>query len=167
MKIGKSDLIDIGRIDQSIEIDDTLLSFIDLSRFYRFHRFYRKIHLFFCSVLSTNEKWFHANSEFVDNGIAIESRRIKQFISTFKKKSLKKSYLFFKTRFEVFFWRPILARGRFLESPGNFSGPKSNILIEKQRIRVRILASKVLHFVSITDSFIMLDTKLLRPLSCM
>ena len=88
-------------------------------------------------------------------------------LSRLKKKSLKKSYLFFKTRFEVFFWRPILARGRFLESPGNFSGPKSNILIEKQRIRVRILASKVLHFVSITDSFIMLDTKLLRPLSCM
>ena len=88
-------------------------------------------------------------------------------LSRLKKKSLKKSYLFFKTRFEVFFWRPILARGRFLESPGNFSGPKSNILIEKQRIRVGILASKVLHFVSITDSFIMLDTKLLKPLSCM
>ena len=34
MKIGKSDLIDIGRIDQSVEIDDTLLSFIDISRFY-------------------------------------------------------------------------------------------------------------------------------------
>ena len=88
-------------------------------------------------------------------------------LSSLKKKSLKKSYLFFKTRFEVFFWRPILARGRFLESPGNFSGPKSNILIEIQRIRARILASKLLHFVSITDSFIMLDTKLLKPLSCM
>ena len=43
------------RIDQSVEIDDTLLSFIDLSRFYRFHRFYLKIHLFFCSVSSKNE----------------------------------------------------------------------------------------------------------------
>ena len=38
-KIGKSDLIDIDCIDQSVEIDDTLVSFIDLSRFYRFHRF--------------------------------------------------------------------------------------------------------------------------------
>ena len=28
-------------------------------------------------------------------------------------------------------------------------------------------ASKILHFVSLTDSFIMLDTKLLRLLSCM
>ena len=39
MKIGKSDLIDIDCIDQSVEIDDTLVSFIDLSRLYRFHRF--------------------------------------------------------------------------------------------------------------------------------
>ena len=38
IKIGKSDLIDIDCIDQSVEIDDTLVSFIDLSRFYRFHR---------------------------------------------------------------------------------------------------------------------------------
>ena len=39
MKIGKSGLSDIDCIDQSVEIDDTLVSFIDLSRFYRFHRF--------------------------------------------------------------------------------------------------------------------------------
>ena len=39
IKIGNSDLIDIDYIDQSVEIDDTLVSFIDLSRFYRFHRF--------------------------------------------------------------------------------------------------------------------------------
>ena len=32
IKIGKSDLIDIDCIDQSVEIDDTLVSFIDLSR---------------------------------------------------------------------------------------------------------------------------------------
>ena len=55
IKIGKSDLIDIDCIDQSIEIYDTLVSFIDSSRFHRFHRFiYRKMHLFFCS--SKNEK---------------------------------------------------------------------------------------------------------------
>ena len=39
LKVGKSDLIDIDCIDQSVEIDDTLVLFIDLSRFYRFHRF--------------------------------------------------------------------------------------------------------------------------------
>ena len=39
IKIGKSDLIDSDCSDQSVEIDDTLVSFIDLSRFSRFHRF--------------------------------------------------------------------------------------------------------------------------------
>ena len=33
IEIGKSDLIDIDFIDQSVEIDDTLPSFIDLSWF--------------------------------------------------------------------------------------------------------------------------------------
>ena len=31
IKIGKSDLIDVDCIDQLVEIDDTLVSFIDLS----------------------------------------------------------------------------------------------------------------------------------------
>ena len=57
--------------------------------------------------------------------------------------------------------------GPFLESPGNFSGPKSNIQIEVKRIGARLLASKLLHFVSLTDSFIMLDAKLLKPRSLM
>ena len=58
--------------------------------------------------------------------------------------------------------------GPFLESPGNLSGPKSNFQIEIQRIRARVLANKLLHFVSfITDSFMMLNAKLLKPLSCM
>ena len=56
-------------------------------------------------------------------------------------------------------------RGPFLESPGNFSGPKSNIQIEIWSIKGRVLASKLLHFVSLTDSFIMLDAKLLKPRS--
>ena len=57
--------------------------------------------------------------------------------------------------------------GPFLESPGNSSGPKSNIQIEVKRIRARVLASKLLRFVSLTDSFIMLDAKLLKPRSLM
>ena len=44
---------------------------------------YRKVHLFFCSL--KNENWFYADSEFVDNGVAIKSRRIKQFVITFWK----------------------------------------------------------------------------------
>ena len=61
----------------------------------------------------------------------------------------------------------INTRGPFLESLGNFSGPKSNIQMEIKRITARLLASKLLHFVSLTDSFIMLDAKLLKPLSLM
>ena len=90
IKIGKSDLIDIDYIDQSVEIDDTLVSFIDLSRFYRFHRFISED----TSVLLFIQKWKlilgQANCEFVDNWAAIESRRIKQFVITFLKKKLKK-----------------------------------------------------------------------------
>ena len=52
-------------------------------------------------------------------------------------------------------------RSLFLERPGKFSGPKSNIQIEIKRIRARVLARKLLHFVSSTDSLIMLDAKLL------
>ena len=58
-------------------------------------------------------------------------------------------------------------RGPFLESPVNFSGPKSNIQIKIERIRARVPARKLLHFVSLTDSFIMLDAKLLKPRSLM
>ena len=54
-------------------------------------------------------------------------------------------------------------RGPFLESPGNISALKSNIQIAIERIRARVLASKLLHFVSLTDSCIMLDAKLLKP----
>ena len=57
--------------------------------------------------------------------------------------------------------------GPFLESPGNFSGQKSDFQIEIQRIRARVLANKLLLFVSLTDSFIMLNAKLLKRLSCM
>ena len=49
LKIGKSDLIDIDCIDQSVEIDDTFVSFINNLDFYRFHRFISEditVHLF-------------------------------------------------------------------------------------------------------------------------
>ena len=62
---------------------------------------------------------------------------------------------------------PLLAmkqvfRGPFLKSPANFSGTKSNFQIEIKRIRVLVLANKLLHFFSLTDSFIKLDAKLLE-----
>ena len=58
-------------------------------------------------------------------------------------------------------------RGPFLESPVNLTGPKSNIQIEVERIRTRVLASKLVHFVSLTDSFVVLGAKLLKPRSLM
>ena len=66
-----------------------------------------------------------------------------------------------------FGWKIKRFRGPFLESPVNFSGPKTNIQIKIKRIRARFPARKLLHFVSLTDSFIMLDTKLLKPRSLM
>ena len=55
IKIGKStsDLIDIDCIDQSVEIDDTLVSFIDLSPFLTISFEDTSVHLFTCS--SKNE----------------------------------------------------------------------------------------------------------------
>ena len=64
-------------------------------------------------------------------------------------------------------WPYYRGRGPLLESSGNFSGPKSNFQTEKQKIRARVLVNKLLHFVSLTDSFIMLHAKFLKLLSCM
>ena len=46
----------------------------------------------------------------------------------------------------------LVVSGPFLQNPDNFSGPKSNIQIEIKRIGAWVLASKILHFVSLTDS---------------
>ena len=95
IKSCKSDLIDIDCIYQSVEIDDTLVSFIDLSRFYRCHRFVSED----ASVLLYIRKWklisckqwicwqFSCNWESKDQ----------QFIITFEKKFKKLifSFLFF------------------------------------------------------------------------
>ena len=63
IKIGKSDLIDIDSIDQSVEIDDTVSSFIDLSWFLSISPIYsgRYVRLFICS--SKNENWIHTNGK--------------------------------------------------------------------------------------------------------
>ena len=56
------------------------------------------------------------------------------------------------------------ARGRFSKVSITF---RVRNQIEIKRIKARVLASKILHFVSLTDSFIVLDAKLLKPLSCL
>ena len=80
---------------------------------------------------------------------------------------LKKPRLKFNLGLALIDYRTTGPWGLFLESLGNFSGPKSNIQIEIKRIRARVLAGKLLHFVLLTDGFILLDAKLLKSLSCM
>ena len=82
VSIDKFYLIDMDCIDQSVEIDDTLVSFIDYINILIFTDLidlYRKIHLFICS--SKNENWIHANSKFID--FWVERERIKH-LSLFK-----------------------------------------------------------------------------------
>ena len=78
IKIGKSDLIDMDCLDQLVEINDV----------YRF-----------ILILP----WFHANSKFVDNWVAIEVEGSNNY------HFLKNSYFFLKTRFTIFFWWLLLA----------------------------------------------------------
>ena len=49
----------------------------------------------------------------------------------------------------------LVVSGPFFQKPDNLSGPKSSIQIEIKGIRSPVLASRILHFVSLTDSFIM------------
>ena len=69
-------MIDIYCNDQSVEIDDTLVSFIDLFWFWPLSSIY--IGRYICS--SKNENWIHANSKFIDNWVAIKSQRTKHLL---------------------------------------------------------------------------------------
>ena len=94
IKIGKSDLIDIDCNDQSVEIDDTLVPFIDLSRFSRFHRFL--LEDTFCSYPKMKTDFMkRVNLLTTELQSGVEGSN--NLLSLFKKKSLKKPYLFFKT----------------------------------------------------------------------
>ena len=68
-KIGKTDSIDIDCIDQSMTHSFRLFIYLDFTNFTDLSW---KIHLFFCS--SKNWNWFYANSEFVDEWVAMESQ---------------------------------------------------------------------------------------------
>ena len=93
----------------SVEIDDTLVSFIDLSRFKRFHRSY--IERYICFSVHPKMK-----TDFMQTVICWqwscnwESKDQIIYCHVFFKKRLKISYLFFKTRLKVFFWWPRLAK---------------------------------------------------------
>ena len=52
---------------------------------------------------------------------------------------------------------------RFSKVPVTFRARNQIFKSKYKRIRARVLAGNLLHFVSLTDSFIMLDAKLLKP----
>ena len=64
------------------------------------------------------------------------------------------------------FWKDC-AGARFSKIPVTFRARNQIFKSKYKKIRARVLANKLLHFVSLTHSFIMLDAKLLKPLSCM
>ena len=101
--MSECDLIDIDCTNQSVEIDDTLVFFIDLSWFLLISS------TFIGGYISHQEMKTSMQTVNFLTELQFESRlRIKQL--SFFKKSLKKSYLFFKTRFKIFLWWLILAR---------------------------------------------------------
>ena len=53
-----------------------------------------------------------------------------------------------------------MTRGPFLENPGTFSGPEPKFEIKTWRVVARVLAHKPVRFVSLTDIFIVLLSKL-------
>ena len=58
--------------------------------------------------------------------------------------------------------RLLLFKVPFLERPGNFSGPKANFKNKTCLIVAQGLAHKPVNFVSLTDSFIVLFSKMLK-----
>ena len=54
------------------------------------------------------------------------------------------------------------ARGPFLERPGNFSGPKANFEIKTCLIVAQFLAHKPVNSASLTDTFIVSFSRLLK-----
>ena len=56
---------------------------------------------------------------------------------------------------------------RFSKVPVPFRARNQIFKSKYKKKRALLLASKLLHFVSLTDSFIMLDAKLLKPRSLM
>ena len=104
LSIDECDLIDIDCTNQSVEIDDTLVSFIDLP--------------WFLPISSTYIGGYISHQEMKTfmqtvNFLTIELQLRVAWGSNnyhFLKNRLKKSYLFFKTRFKIFLWWLILAR---------------------------------------------------------
>ena len=56
----------------------------------------------------------------------------------------------------------VMTRGLFLDSPGNFTGPKSYFEIKVSRKVGRVLTTNESHFVSLANNFTVPFSKLLK-----
>ena len=97
IKIGKSDLVDIDCIDQSVEINDTLVPFFYFACFSRFHQFISED----ISVHPKMKTNFIQTVNLLTTKLQLRVEGSNNY--HFLKKS-GKSYFFFKTRFKIFFW---------------------------------------------------------------
>ena len=101
-------MLDIDCLDQLVESDDTLVWFIDLSWFYRFHWFILE-DTSACSFVHPKRKTDFMQTVIlltIELQLRVEGSNNYHFL----KKTLKKSHVFFKTRFKVFVWWPMLGR---------------------------------------------------------
>ena len=64
--------------------------------------------------------------------------------------------------FKIWFRARLVARGPFLERPGNLTGPKSYFEIKVSRKVVCVLTSNEVHFVSLADNFTVQFLNLLK-----
>ena len=102
-------MTDIDRIDQSVEIDDTLRLSIYLDFTDSIDFTWRYI----CSSVPSHPKMktdFMQTVNLLTMELQLKVEGSDNLLSLYLKKSSKKSYIFFKTRFKVSFWWPILAR---------------------------------------------------------
>ena len=93
--MGKSDLVDIDCIDESVEINDTVVSFIYFASFSRFYRFISE-DVYVHPKMKTN---FMQTVNLLTTELQLRVEGSNNY--HFLKKS-EKSYLFFKTRFNRF-----------------------------------------------------------------
>ena len=124
----------------------------------------------FCFRIQTIELlklFFKFKDVFVHTDSDIRDFCLKQDKSNLSKRMFNKSS---EENCRLVAWVPlqtVRAWGPFLERPGNFSCPKANFEIETCWIVAQFLSHKPANFASLTDSFIIAFSKLLKLWSWM
>ena len=124
----------------------------------------------FCIRIQTIELlklFFKFKDVFVHTASDIRDFCLKQDKSNLSKRMFNKSS---EENCRLVAWVPlqtVRAWGPFLERPDNFSGPKANFEIKTCWIVAQFLSHKPANFASLTDSFIIAFSKLLKLWSWM